>query len=76
MSQSFRLISLERGLGKGMTCSCVTKRAQVGSCPLDLSSIQVSGFNLSYLNGFRELQLSAAFLFLEAAFRVLDRGED
>lgn len=49
-SQCFGVIRLERGLGKGKgtTCSCVMKRAQVGSCPLDLSSIQVSGFNPSY----------------------------
>lgn len=49
-SQCFGVISLERGLGKGkgMTCSCVMRRAQVGSCPLDLSFIQVSGFNPSY----------------------------
>lgn len=48
-SQCFGVIRLERGLGKGKgtTCSCVMKRAQVGSCPLDLSSIQVSGFNPS-----------------------------
>lgn len=49
-SQCFGVISLERGLGKGKgtTCSCVMKRAQVGSCPLDLSFVQVSGFNPSY----------------------------
>lgn len=49
-SQCFGIISLERGLGKGKgtTHSCVMKRAQVGSCPQDLSSVQVSGFNPSY----------------------------
>lgn len=49
-SQCFGVISLERGLGKGKgtTHSCVMKRAQVGSCPQDLSSVQVSGFNPSY----------------------------
>lgn len=49
-SPFFGVINLERGLwkGKGTTRSCVMKRAQVGSCPLDLSSIQVSGLNPSY----------------------------